>query len=107
MNNIPSLALRCLAAVCGAVALDACVATVQPAPVAMTTTAPMATTTPVVAAEGGERPDHRCGPEFGGARCGPNRCCSMFAWCGSPGEDHCAGARGFSGEFDGPGAPPR
>ncbi len=36
-----------------------------------------------------ERPDHRCGPAGGGAKCGPDRCCSIYGWCGSPGEPHC------------------
>ncbi len=36
-----------------------------------------------------ERSDHRCGPSAGGAKCGPDRCCSIYGWCGSPGEPHC------------------
>lgn len=49
-----------------------------------------------------ERPDHRCGPSFGGARCGADRCCSAHGWCGSRGEPHCGAERGFAGRFDGP-----
>jgi hypothetical protein len=37
-----------------------------------------------------ERPDHRCGPVANGAKCGAGRCCSVYGWCGSPGEPHCA-----------------
>jgi hypothetical protein len=36
-----------------------------------------------------ERSDHRCGPNYGGAKCGPSRCCSSAGWCGGPGGDHC------------------
>ncbi|XP_062110892.1 mulatexin-like [Humulus lupulus] len=30
-----------------------------------------------------ERPDHRCGPNYGNNPCGPGRCCSTANWCGS------------------------
>ena len=29
-----------------------------------------------------ERPDNRCGPRFGGAICGPGRCCNQRGYCG-------------------------
>ena len=48
-----------------------------------------------------ERPDHRCGPAFGDASCGPGRCCSTSSWCGSGGEPHCGPQRGFGGRYDG------
>ncbi len=62
---------------------------------------------PALAVSSGERDDHHCGPDYEGAHCGPTRCCSRFGWCGSPGEDHCGSARGYAGQFDGPGAPQR
>lgn len=86
----------------------ACVTTVQPAPVVVaspTYTVAPAVPTAVAVTSDGERPDHRCGPSFGNAHCGANRCCSQFDWCGSPGEDHCGGAHGYAGQFDGPGTP--
>jgi chitinase len=49
-----------------------------------------------------QRPDHQCGPAFGNARCGENRCCSRFNWCGGLNEQHCTAARGYNGRFDGP-----
>ncbi len=49
-----------------------------------------------------QRPDHHCGPQFGGTKCGTDRCCSSFGWCGGLTEAHCTTARGFSGQFDGP-----
>ncbi len=36
-----------------------------------------------------ERPDHRCGPLGDGAKCGTGRCCSIYGWCGNPGEINC------------------
>jgi hypothetical protein len=49
-----------------------------------------------------ERPDHRCGPSFSDARCGPTRCCSAGGWCGGPTEAHCSSQVGFEGRFNGP-----
>lgn len=49
---------------------------------------PPVVVSPVPAADS-ERPDHRCGPLANGAKCGPGRCCSIYGWCGSPGEPHC------------------
>lgn len=56
---------------------------------------------PAPAAAPSERPDHRCGPAFGNARCAPGRCCSTHAWCGGPQETHCSTDHGFNGQFDG------
>jgi hypothetical protein len=56
---------------------------------------------PAPAPAASERPDHRCGPAFGNARCAPGRCCSTHAWCGGPQETHCSTDRGFNGQFDG------
>lgn len=55
------------------------------------------------AAPSGERPDFRCGPAYGNASCGPGRCCSIYGWCGSAGQDHCK--RQYNDpRFNGPGA---
>ncbi len=74
----------------------------EPVPVAQ----PVATGGNTVVVADAERPDHQCGPAFGGARCGAGRCCSRFNWCGSAHEDHCNSARGYGGQFDGPPAAP-
>ena len=50
-----------------------------------------------------ERSDHRCGPQFENAKCGPYRCCSTSGWCGSPGEDHCKKSMNDS-RYNGPNA---
>ncbi len=49
-----------------------------------------------------ERSDNRCGPDFEGAVCGENRCCSTSGWCGGQNESHCGSANGFDGAYDGP-----
>ena len=49
-----------------------------------------------------QRTDHRCGPSFGGAKCGTGRCCSIFGWCGSANETHCGIHQGFNSAFNGP-----
>ncbi len=36
-----------------------------------------------------ERSDHRCGPRFGNAKCGPGRCCSTAGTCGTPDSQAC------------------
>ncbi len=51
--------------------------------------------------EHGERLDHRCGPDYEGTSCGPNRCCSAAAWCGD-GDAWCGDGNGYAGQFDGP-----
>ena len=51
---------------------------------------------------GGERSDNRCGPTYGNARCGTNRCCSTADFCGGLTETHCTTTRGYNGMFDGP-----
>ena len=51
-----------------------------------------------------ERPDHRCGPDFAGAKCGPARCCSTSEWCGGLGDPHCVGGTNYP-EYNGPNAP--
>lgn len=49
-----------------------------------------------------ERSDFRCGPAFGNASCGPNRCCSTASWCGGLKDPHCTSLHGYNGKFDGP-----
>ena len=58
--------------------------------------------TVAVADAGGERSDNRCGPTYGNARCGTNRCCSTANFCGGLTETHCTTTRGYNGMFDGP-----
>jgi len=58
---------------------------------------------PVVSAATPERSDNRCGPSFGGAKCGPGRCCSIYGWCGSAGQPHCKVGINLPA-YNGPGA---
>ena len=48
-----------------------------------------------------QRADHRCGPRYGNAKCGWNRCCSSTGWCGGLKQPHCKSLRGYGGKFDG------
>lgn len=40
-----------------------------------------------------ERSDHRCGPQYDNAKCGTDRCCSSFGWCGKT-KKHCEKSEG-------------
>ena len=52
--------------------------------------------------ENKERSDSRCGPKFGEAKCGTNRCCSSSNYCGNLNEPHCGALNGYKGKYDGP-----
>ncbi|XP_062099616.1 chitin-binding lectin 1-like [Humulus lupulus] len=39
-----------------------------------------------------ERPDHKCGPNYGYSPCNPGRCCSIYEYCGS-GPAYCQGGQ--------------
>lgn len=43
--------------------------------------------------------DPRCGPGYG--KCGPGRCCSVYGWCGNPGETACALSKRSDTMYDG------
>lgn len=48
------------------------------------------------------RPDRRCGPSFGNAKCGLGLCCSASGYCGGslPGQTHCTN-QGWNGTYNG------